>query len=122
MQGQLSVTSEVGKGSCFSFDIRVDTVDAIALTDQSIPVSDTHQQLPSPLDPNLAKRLPLSILVAEDNLVNQQLVEQWLSKMGYGCTVVDNGQKVVAALQAQSYDLVLMDVQMPEVDASPPPN
>ena len=68
------------------------------------------------LDPNMAKRLPLRILVAEDNLVNQQLALQLLQRMGYRADVVGNGLEVLDALQRQPYDVVLMDVNMPEMD------
>jgi CheY-like chemotaxis protein len=54
--------------------------------------------------------------VAEDNLVNQQLVQQWLEKMGYRADFVSSGIEVLDALKRQPYDVVLMDVQMPEMD------
>ena len=56
------------------------------------------------------------MLVAEDNLVSQRLVVRLLEKRGYTVEVAANGQKALAALEKQSYDVVLMDVQMPEVD------
>ena len=71
---------------------------------------------PHPLDSSLGQRLPLKILVAEDNLVNQQLVQQWLQKLGYRADFVGNGCEVLEALHRQPYDLVLMDVQMPQMD------
>ncbi|MFK8183358.1 MAG: DUF3365 domain-containing protein [Phormidesmis sp.] len=64
----------------------------------------------------LAVQYPLKILAAEDNLVNQQLVYQWLDKLGYRADFVGNGLEVLDALHRQPYDLVLMDVQMPEMD------
>ncbi|MEM9266980.1 MAG: DUF3365 domain-containing protein [Cyanobacteria bacterium P01_F01_bin.13] len=68
------------------------------------------------LTKTLAKQYPLKILVAEDNLVNQQLVYQWLDKMGYRADFVGNGLEVLEALHRQVYDVVLMDVHMPEMD------
>ncbi len=76
----------------------------------------TAKATPRRLDSSLAERLPLKILVAEDNLVNQQLVQQWLQKLGYRADFVGNGSEVLEALHRQSYDLILMDVQMPEMD------
>lgn len=60
--------------------------------------------------------LPLSILVAEDNLVNQKVLTQLLYRLGYRADVVNNGVEVLEALSHQRYDLVFMDVQMPEMD------
>ena len=58
----------------------------------------------------------LSVLVVEDNLVGQQLAVRLLEKRGHTVEVAVNGEKALAALEKQSYDVVLMDVQMPEVD------
>jgi signal transduction histidine kinase/CheY-like chemotaxis protein/HAMP domain-containing protein len=72
---------------------------------------------PSPLlDECLAEHLPLRVLVAEDNLVNQKVALHLLKRMGYRADLAANGEEVLAALRRQPYDLVLMDVQMPEMD------
>ncbi|MGQ4646118.1 response regulator [Lyngbya aestuarii] len=68
------------------------------------------------LDPQMAEKLPLRILVAEDNMVNQKLALQILQKMGYRADTAGNGLEVLQALQRQQYDLVFMDVHMPEMD------
>jgi PAS domain S-box-containing protein len=64
----------------------------------------------------LAERLPLRILVVEDNAVNQQLVLLMLQKVGYRADVAANGVEALEALERQPYDVVLMDVEMPEMD------
>ncbi len=64
----------------------------------------------------LAESLPLAILVAEDNTVNQKVVQQLLAHLGYRADVVANGIEVLDALERQNYEVVLMDVQMPEMD------
>jgi signal transduction histidine kinase/CheY-like chemotaxis protein len=63
-----------------------------------------------------AVRCPLRILVAEDNVVNQTLIVRILEKMGYRPDVVANGAEALAAALSQSYDIILMDVRMPEMD------
>ena len=64
----------------------------------------------------LGDRHPLRILLAEDNAVNQKLALRLLQQLGYGAKLAGNGLEAIAALEAATFDLVLMDVQMPELD------
>jgi CheY-like chemotaxis protein len=70
----------------------------------------------SAFDPNLGSRFPLRILVADDNRVNQRVGQALLEKLGYRAEVVSNGLEVLHALELHSYDIVFLDVQMPEMD------
>ena len=65
---------------------------------------------------NMAQRFPLNILLAEDNLINQKLALKMLNQMGYQADIACNGLEVLELLDAQRYDLIFMDVQMPELD------
>ena len=67
-------------------------------------------------DASMGKRHPLRILLADDHMVNQKVALQILDRMGYRADVAGNGLEVLAALRRQPYDVVLMDVQMPEMD------
>lgn len=67
-------------------------------------------------DERRATRHPLRILVVEDNAVNQKLALRLLSRMGHRADVAANGLEAIDAIERQPYDLVLMDVQMPEMD------
>ena len=83
----------------------------IALTPPTGPVF-----LSLPIDVQMAERHPLRILLAEDNLVNQKLALRLLTQMGYRADVAANGLEAIQSIERQPYDVVLMDVQMPEMD------
>ena len=98
-----------GQGSTFRFHIRAQAV-ASGATAARAPAAKIT------IDPQMAARHPLRILLAEDNLVNQKLALRLLSQMGYSADVVVNGQQALQRIEQQPYDVVLMDVQMPEMD------
>jgi CheY-like chemotaxis protein/HPt (histidine-containing phosphotransfer) domain-containing protein len=78
--------------------------------------SKSARELRSVIDPQMGKRYPLRILLAEDNVINQKVVLRLLEKLGYRADVAANGFDVLYALKRQAYDVILMDVQMPEMD------
>jgi PAS domain S-box-containing protein len=71
---------------------------------------------PIKFDSTLAQSNPLKILIAEDNAINQKVVQRLLQKFGYRSDVVSNGLEVLNVLERQHYDLILMDLHMPEMD------
>jgi signal transduction histidine kinase/CheY-like chemotaxis protein len=87
--------------------LALDTVDA----------APQREAPPKPkFDAGMAARHPLRILLAEDNVVNQKLAMRLLQQMGYRADIASNGVEAIECVQRQTYDVVLMDVQMPEMD------
>ena len=109
MGGAMSAHSDgPGTGCTFRFHIQAEAIAATAPAAQ--PAAKAS------IDPQMASRHPLRILLAEDNLVNQKLALRLLGQMGYSADVAVNGQKAVECIESKTYDVVLMDVQMPELD------
>ena len=101
MGGHIDVESQINKGSCFTFTLKLDE-------DEIAPSSN--------LSATMAQETintPLSLLVAEDNLVNQKVIEAILKPHGHILTFVENGQQAVEVAHSNAFDCVLMDVQMP---------
>ncbi len=99
-----------GNGSTFHVTFRTRRAEPSAAI-AGPPLPPTHD-----LDPGQASRKPLRILLVEDNLVNQKLALRLFSLMGYEIDLAVNGLEAIDAVRRQSYDLVFMDVQMPELD------
>ncbi|MGK7874058.1 MAG: response regulator [Xenococcaceae cyanobacterium] len=113
MGSTLKVNSQPGVGSVFWMDLDLTENKALAQTAKSEQTSDSK---PRKLDPDLAQKQPLRILLAEDNLLNQKVTLHLLKRLGYRVDVANNGQEVLLSLRRQSYDVILMDVKMPVMD------
>jgi CheY-like chemotaxis protein/anti-sigma regulatory factor (Ser/Thr protein kinase) len=90
--------------------------DALASIFASGLISPKPQSTKGVIDAELGKRHPLRILLAEDNQVNQKLALRILKQMGYRADIASNGLEAIESIERQTYDVILMDVQMPEMD------
>jgi len=116
MGGQLQVRSHVGTGSEFHFSLRLPKAKAVAI-EASTPVpalTEGEESTPGELD--VQPKRSLRILLAEDSKMNQVLAIGILQREGHVVTVANDGQEAIEAFQSHPFDLILMDVQMPEVD------
>ncbi len=107
MGGELKMKSEFGKGTTFRF-----TIPVVNPQDSMEPLI---EQPPKENNPKEGRK-PLSILLAEDNPLNQTYALRILEKAGHRVAVAENGAEAISAFCAESFDLVLMDIQMPVVD------
>ncbi|MEJ2749786.1 MAG: response regulator, partial [Anaerolineae bacterium] len=85
------------------------------ILDENTAVSPTPP-ISTTIDPEMGRRHPLRILLAEDNLINQKVALRILERMGYNADLAASGLEVLEMMQQKQYDVVLMDVQMPNMD------
>jgi len=128
MGGRIGVESEVNKGSTFSFtaNLKIKQKDAPVLT----PIEIDGRERPAPIVLDTTQKEPvasaevtappagprLRILLAEDNLINQKITVKIIEKKGWLIKTVDDGQKAVEIIGKETFDVILMDVQMPVMD------
>lgn len=109
--GSMNIESTISTGTTviFSTACKVNQVQSISHIDPIVPD-------PKPITAEFALKFPMKILVAEDNIINQKVIKQVLNKFGYQPFIVNNGREAFDIAQLEKFDLILMDVQMPEMD------
>ncbi|ELS32677.1 MULTISPECIES: MASE1 domain-containing protein [Pseudanabaena] len=122
--GEITVKSQIGLGSCFNLHLSIEVVEPITyeeinaqfLTQESPIVKVNSDRDLNSFYKSFSKIYPLKILIAEDNLVNQMVAVRLFERLGYTVDIANNGLEVIAMMRSQTYNVVFMDIQMPEMD------
>lgn len=114
MDAKIDLESEFGKGSCFSITIKLPRADEKSVLEtqeqENNNIKGSRQDLPASTNQDT------KILLVEDNPINQKLVLAFLNKLGYKADTATNGAEAIEQVNHTSYDIILMDVQMPIMD------
>jgi signal transduction histidine kinase/ActR/RegA family two-component response regulator len=104
MDGDINVTSTVGEGSTFTFSVETDVVEW------------GRQAAVEPIHAEVADGQALNVLVVEDHPVNRMILEAWLGSAGHASVSAENGQFAIEMARSETFDLIIMDVNMPVMD------
>ncbi|MBN1402902.1 MAG: PAS domain S-box protein [Opitutales bacterium] len=108
MGGAITVDSRLGEGSTFSFYL------FCSMATEGLSLEDSVTQ--GVLEGRLGLDVPLKILIADDNMINQEVLSLYMEELGYEPSLVADGYQALAAVQAAQVDLILMDIRMPGMD------
>ncbi len=114
--GDIHVESKYGEGSKFTFTIMAEVSEDVRILNAQVQKPVVRDSLEIDENSKMGEQYPLSILVAEDNKTNQKVLRLILKKIGYSAEFVENGKLAAQAVTRNYYDLVFMDVHMPEMD------
>jgi PAS domain S-box-containing protein len=106
--GEIGVSSVLHEGTEFYFNFKLKITD--------VSKDDLNNESLFILDKYLSEKIPLKILIADDNQMNQKVLTLFLNKMGYKPKLVENGLEVLEEMKINNYDVIFMDVQMPKMD------
>jgi len=104
MKGEIGVKSNLGSGSSFFFSLPLKAIEY------------THTErakFDAEIDNKMCEKMPLNILIVEDNPINQVIATNLIERLGYSPSLASNGEKAIEALHEQKFDVVFMDLQMP---------
>lgn len=110
--GSINIESAINKGTTIAFNILSKTYSPQPADGINLAAQDVKEDISD----YFKHKFPLRILVAEDNIINQKVIKQMLNKLGYEPVLVNNGKEALAAIKNTEFDVILMDIQMPEMD------
>ena len=106
---EIRLQSQIGEGSTFSFaiDLEANSMDAIEVEQEIDTLQEEH---------TIHSLKNVHILVVDDNRINQKITQKILEKRQFSCSLANDGEEAIAAVKANTYDLILMDIHMPKID------
>lgn len=115
MGGTIVVKSQLGEGSCFTVRLPLHRLDARNLAFRDVASASSVTQVDASVSDRFALQYPMEVLLTDDDPVNLRLLGKMLSKLGYRAQSASSGREAIEMLSVTSFDLVFMDLQMPQL-------